>query len=105
MKTKKSPDAKDKDKKRLRRRARRQRKKTGAAKKSDEAGKEEKTEKAVKPVKIDLAHLEDRAVALPLPPGRLLGELATGKEDTRFISWKDREDFKEMAVRALKRFN
>ena len=74
----KSPDAKDKkdsgdehaDKD-----------KADAAKKSGEADKEEKAEKAEKPkpVKIDLDHLEDRAVALPLPSGEYSG-LAAGKE-------------------------
>src|SRR5271154_724448 len=43
-----------------------------AAKKPDEAGKPEKAEKA-KPVKIDLEHLEDRAVALPIPAANFAG--------------------------------
>lgn len=57
-----------------------------AVKKSDEAGKQEKTEKAgkSKPVKIDLEHLEDRAAALPLPPAGYTG-LATGKEGTLYL--------------------
>ena len=60
--------------------------KSDAAKKSDEAGKQEKTERAEKPkpVKIDLEHLEDRAVALPLPPAGYSG-LATGKEGTLYL--------------------
>jgi tricorn protease len=57
-----------------------------AAKKSDEVGKQEKTEKIEKPkpVKIDLEHLEDRAVALPLPPAAYSG-LRTGKEGTLYL--------------------
>ncbi len=60
--------------------------KSDAAKKSDEAGKQGKTEKAEKPkpVKIDLEHLEDRAVALPLPPSGYTG-LAAGKEGTLYL--------------------
>ena len=60
--------------------------KSDTAKKSDEAGKQEKTEKAekAKPVKIDLEHLEDRAVALPLPPSGYTG-LAAGKEGTLYL--------------------
>src|SRR5271155_949162 len=54
-----------------------------AAKKPDEAGKPEKTEK-VKPVKIDLEHLEDRAVALPLPAANYAA-LTAGKEGTLYL--------------------
>lgn len=60
--------------------------KSDAAKKSDEADKQEKPEKAekTKPVKIDIEHLEDRAVALPLPPGGYNG-LAAGKEGILYL--------------------
>ncbi len=56
------------------------------AKKSDDAGKPEKTEKPEKPmpVKIDLEHLEDRAVALPLPPSDYEG-LSAGKEGILYL--------------------
>jgi tricorn protease len=57
--------------------------KSDAAKKPDEAGKPEKTEKA-KPVKIDLEHLEDRAVALPLPAANYAA-LTAGKEGTLYL--------------------
>jgi tricorn protease len=60
--------------------------KSDAAKKPEEAGKQEKTEKAEKPkpVKIDLEHLEDRAVALPLPPAPYTS-LTAGKEGTLYL--------------------
>jgi tricorn protease len=92
----KAPDAKDKDKDR-------DKDKKGSgdedaatrtpddsrkddAKKSDDADKPEKTEKPEKPkpVKIDLDHLQDRAVALPLPP-RDYTTLATGKDGTIYL--------------------
>jgi tricorn protease len=55
-------------------------------KKSDDAGKPEKAEKAekTKPMKIDLEHLQDRAVALPLPPRDYTG-LITGKEGILYL--------------------
>ncbi len=40
-----------------------------------------------KPVKIDLERLEDRAVALPLPPRDYTG-LAAGKEGTLYLLWR-----------------
>jgi tricorn protease len=57
-----------------------------AEKKSDDAGKPDKAEKAekAKPVKIDLEHLENRAVALPLPPANYTG-LTAGKEGTLYL--------------------
>src|SRR5277367_1302127 len=42
-----------------------------------------KTQKP-KPVKVDLDHLQDRAVALPLPP-RDYSDLAAGKEGTLYL--------------------
>jgi tricorn protease len=56
------------------------------AKKSDDADKPEKTEKPEKPkpVKVDLEHLQDRAVALPLPPGDYTG-LTAGKEGILYL--------------------
>ena len=56
------------------------------AKKSEAAAKSEKVEKPEKPkpVKVDLEHLEDRAVALPLPPASYTG-LAAGKEGTLYL--------------------
>jgi tricorn protease len=56
------------------------------AKKSDDADKPEKTEKSEKskPVKIDLEHLQDRAIALPLPPRDYTG-LAAGKEGILYL--------------------
>jgi len=58
----------------------------GETRKADDAEKSEKTEKAekAKPVKIDLDHLEDRAVALPLPPARYEG-LTAGKEGVLYL--------------------
>jgi tricorn protease len=55
-------------------------------KKSDDADKKKKTEKPEKPnpVKIDLEHLQDRAVALPLPPTGYTG-LVAGKEGTLYL--------------------
>jgi tricorn protease len=57
-------------------------------KKSDDANKEKqkKTEKPEKPkpVKIDLERLQDRAVALPLPPTGYTG-LVSGKEGTLYL--------------------
>ncbi|MGB6773360.1 MAG: PDZ domain-containing protein [Terriglobales bacterium] len=60
--------------------------KSDTAKKSDDEDKHEKTEKVEKPkpVKVDLAHLEDRAVALPLPAGGYTA-LAAGKEGTLYL--------------------
>jgi tricorn protease len=60
--------------------------KSDAAKKPDDASTQEKTEKSEKPkpVKIDLEHLEDRAVALPLPPSSYAG-LKAGKEGTLYL--------------------
>jgi tricorn protease len=60
--------------------------KNDGAKNSDETGKHAKAEKAekVKPVKIDVAHLEDRAVALPLPASNYTG-LVAGKEGTFYV--------------------
>ncbi len=61
--------------------------KSDAAKKSDETAKSEKTEKPAekpKPVKVDLDGLENRAVALPLPPGGYAA-LATGKEGILYL--------------------
>lgn len=61
--------------------------KSDAAKKSEEADKQEKAEKPPekpKPVNIDLEHLEDRAVALPLPPNAYT-DLAAGKEGTLYL--------------------
>jgi tricorn protease len=56
------------------------------AKKSDDADKPEKTEKPekAKPVKIDLERLQDRAVALPLPP-RDYTSLTAGKEGILYL--------------------
>jgi tricorn protease len=77
-KDKKGPDedadkSKDKDK-------------SDTAKKSDDRDTHEKTEKVEKPkpVMVDLAHLEDRAVALPLPVTSYTG-LAAGKEGTLYL--------------------
>jgi tricorn protease len=60
--------------------------KSDAGKKSEEAGKPDETEKAAKakPVKIDLEHIEDRVVALPLPP-KGYTDLAAGKEGTLYL--------------------
>jgi tricorn protease len=61
--------------------------KSDAAKKSEEADKQEKAEKPPekpKPVNIDLEHLEDRAVALPLPPNAYT-DLAAGKEGMLYL--------------------
>ena len=60
--------------------------KSDTAKKPDDAGAQEKTEKPekAKPVKIDLEHLEDRAVSLPLPPSSYTG-LAAGKEGALYL--------------------
>jgi len=65
--------------------------KADVSKKSEEAGKDEvskedkkgKTEKP-KPVKVDVARLQDRAVPLPLPT-RNYTALATGKEGVLFV--------------------
>ncbi len=56
------------------------------AKKSDDADKAEKVEKPEKPkpVKIDLDRLQDRAVALPLPP-RDYTSLIAGKEGILYL--------------------
>jgi tricorn protease len=61
--------------------------KSDTAKKSDETAKSDKAEKPAekpKPLKIDLEGLENRAVALPLPPGGYAG-LATGKEGILYL--------------------
>lgn len=60
--------------------------KSDATKQPDEADKPEKAEKPEKPkpVKIDLENLEDRAVALPLPPAGYVG-LTAGKEGTLYL--------------------
>jgi tricorn protease len=50
---------------------------------SDSAQKKEKSEKP-KPIKVDLEHLEDRAVALPLSPGDY-SSLQAGKEGTIYF--------------------
>ena len=57
--------------------------------KSDDADKPEKAEKAEKaekpkPVKIDLEHLQDRAVALPLPASGYTA-LTAGKDGTLYV--------------------
>ncbi|HXN72877.1 MAG TPA: PDZ domain-containing protein [Candidatus Acidoferrales bacterium] len=80
----KKPDAKDKDAKDKKDSgdSDKDKDKSDSAKKSDETAKSEKGEKPAekpKPVKVDLDRLEDRAVALPLPPGNYAG-LTTGKE-------------------------
>jgi tricorn protease len=56
------------------------------AKKSDDADKPEKAEKTekTKPVKIDLERLQDRAVALPLPP-RDYTSLTAGREGILYL--------------------
>jgi tricorn protease len=56
------------------------------ARKADDEDKAEKKEKPEKPkpVKIDLVHLEDRAVALPLPAGGYTG-LTAGKEGALYL--------------------
>jgi tricorn protease len=71
--------------------------KSDAGKKSDETGKPEKAEKAEKPkpVKIDLERIEDRVVALPLPP-RSYTDLAAGKEGTLYLL----EDGGKVRIRA-----
>jgi tricorn protease len=60
--------------------------KSDTAKKSEEEDKQDKKEKPdkPKPVKIDLAHLEDRAVALPLP-AKAYNRLTAGKEGTLYL--------------------
>ena len=60
--------------------------KSDTAKKSDDGDTHEKTEKVEKPkpVKIEVEHLEDRAVALPLPVTSYTG-LAAGKEGTLYL--------------------
>jgi tricorn protease len=70
----------------------------------DEAGKEEKKEKTEKPkpVKVDLDHLQDRAVALPLPP-RDYSDLAAGKEGTLYLL-EGRERFQPDRGATLTRF-
>ena len=82
----KKPDAKDK-KDSGNEHADKDKDKSDAAKKSDESAKSEKTEKPAekpKPVKIDLDGLQNRAVALPLPPGGYAA-LATGKEGILYL--------------------
>jgi tricorn protease len=56
------------------------------ARKAEDVDKPEKKEKPEKPkpVKIDLAHLEDRAVALPLPAGGYT-DLTAGKDGTLYL--------------------
>ncbi len=80
----KNPEAKDKEKKDSGDEHADQDKEGPA--KPDETGKEEKPAKPEKPkpVKIDLEHLEDRAVALPLHPADYEG-LATGKEGFLYL--------------------
>jgi len=80
----KNPEAKDKEKKDSGDEHADQDKEGSA--KPDETGKEEKPAKLEKPkpVKIDLEHLEDRAVALPLHPASYEG-LATGKEGFLYL--------------------
>ena len=70
----------------------------------DEAGKEEKKEKIEKPkpVKVELDHLQDRAVALPLPP-RDYSDLAAGKEGTLYLL-DGRERFQPDRGATLTRF-
>jgi tricorn protease len=88
----KAPDARDKDKNRDAKDKkdsgdeRADKDKSDTAKKSEDAGKPEETGKTEKPkpVKVDLEHLEDRAVALPLPPRDYTG-LAAGKEGTLYL--------------------
>jgi len=60
--------------------------KSDTAKKPEDEDKREKKEKPEKPkpVKIDLANLEDRAVALPLPPAGYTG-LTAGKEGVLYL--------------------
>jgi tricorn protease len=58
--------------------------KSDAGKKSDDAEKEPEKPEKPKPVKIDLVHLEDRAVALPLP-ARDYSDLEAGKEGTLYL--------------------
>jgi tricorn protease len=60
--------------------------KSDAPKQPEEADKLEKTEKPEKPkpAKIDLEHLQDRAVALPLPPASYTS-LISGKEGTLYL--------------------
>jgi len=72
------------------------------AEKPDQGEKAEKAEKPPKPVKIDLEHLEDRAVALPLPP-RDYVDLQTGKEGTVYLL-EGRERFQPEADLTLTRF-
>jgi tricorn protease len=59
--------------------------KNDGAKKTDD-GKREKADKAekTKPIKVDLARLEDRAVALPLPPANY-SDLWAGKEGILYL--------------------
>jgi tricorn protease len=86
----KAPDAKDKDKKDSGDEHADKDKSDDAkkedAKKSDEADKPEKTERPEKPkpVKIDLEHLQDRAVALPLPASGYTA-LTAGKDGTLYL--------------------
>src|SRR5271163_2249463 len=82
----KKPDAKDK-KDSSDEHADKDKDKSDTAKKSDETAKSEKAEKPAekpKPVKIDLEGLENRAVALPLPPAGY-SDLATGKEGILYL--------------------
>jgi len=60
--------------------------KSDAGKKPDEADKAEKAAKPEKPkpVRIDLEHIEDRVVALPLPPAGY-ADLQAGKEGTLYL--------------------
>jgi tricorn protease len=83
--------------------------KSKAAKESEEAGKdesskEEKKEKPEKPkpVKIDLNHLQDRTVALPLPP-RAYTALAAGKEGVLYVL-EGRERLQSEGGQVLTRF-
>src|SRR5579862_5068010 len=74
-----------------------------ANKKSDDSDKDkaQKTEKP-KPVKIDLEHLEDRAVALPLPAAPYTG-LETGKEGVLYLL-QDLGGFRGERGQSLTRF-
>jgi tricorn protease len=82
--------------------------KADVPKKPDEAGEQEdktdKPEKAEKPkpVKVDLDRLEDRAVALPLPP-RDYTQIAAGKEGVLYLV-EGRQRFQTDGGQTLTRF-
>ena len=69
--------------------------------KADAAGKAEKAEKP-KPVRIDFEHLEDRAVALPLP-ARDYVDLQAGKDGTLYLL-EGQERFRPESELTLTRF-